>query len=131
MADFAHMAVEDVGGSPTLTPYYSATSTVVDNINSAEIAWLEEEMKVYELKCPKSQDLLQQASEVLPAGVASCYHRSPTPFFVQSELSKGSQVIDVDGNSYIDFHSGYGVMALGHQHPQVVLFYSRSPHILN
>lgn len=115
MTDFASTATDEI----VQTPYYSATATVVSKVNDAELAWLDEEMNFYNKRSPKSAKLLSEASDALPAGVASCYHRSPTPFFVKSGESKGSKVVDADGNRYIDFHSGYGVCSLGHQHPNV------------
>jgi glutamate-1-semialdehyde 2,1-aminomutase len=33
---------------------------------------------------------------------------------------KGSRVWDVDGNEYVDFHNGFGVMVVGHAHPKIV-----------
>lgn len=116
MTDFASTSATD---EVVQASYYSATATVVSKVNDAELAWLDEEMKIYNNRSQKSVKLLSEASDVLPAGVASCYHRSPTPFFVKSEESKGSKVVDADGNRYIDFHSGYGVCSLGHQHPNV------------
>jgi glutamate-1-semialdehyde 2,1-aminomutase len=29
-------------------------------------------------------------------------------------------VVDLDGNEYVDFHNGYGAMAVGHAHPRIV-----------
>src|SRR5207245_6754405 len=40
------------------------------------------------------------------------------PLFVAR--GKGSRVWDVDGNEYVDFHNGFGVMVVGHAHPQIV-----------
>ncbi|MEM6961232.1 MAG: aminotransferase class III-fold pyridoxal phosphate-dependent enzyme, partial [Myxococcota bacterium] len=34
--------------------------------------------------------------------------------------AEGSNVLDVDGNRYVDFTSGFGVAAIGHRHPEVV-----------
>ena len=36
------------------------------------------------------------------------------------DRGKGSHVWDVDGNEYVDFHNGFGVMVVGHAHPAVV-----------
>jgi glutamate-1-semialdehyde 2,1-aminomutase len=36
------------------------------------------------------------------------------------ERGKGSRVWDVDGNEYVDFHNGFGVMVVGHAHPKIV-----------
>ena len=33
---------------------------------------------------------------------------------------KGSHVWDIDGNDYVDYHNGYGVMVMGHAHPKIV-----------
>ena len=128
MTDFSTAA-----DSVVQTPYYSATASVVSKVNQSEVEWLEEEMKYYQRRSPQSVETLSNVCGVLPAGVASCYHRSPTPFFVKSENSKGSKVVDIDGNRYIDFHSGYGVCSLGHQHPKVYLCFSTSftTHIRN
>src|SRR5204862_1136642 len=32
----------------------------------------------------------------------------------------GSHVWDVDGNEYVDFHNGFGVMCVGHANPTIV-----------
>ena len=34
--------------------------------------------------------------------------------------ARGSNVLDVDGNRYVDLTSGFGVAAVGHRHPRVV-----------
>ena len=36
------------------------------------------------------------------------------------DRGKGSRVWDVDGNEYVDFHNGFGVMVVGHAHPKIV-----------
>ena len=41
------------------------------------------------------------------------------PSIVWSE-AEGSNVIDVDGNRYVDLTAGFGVAAVGHRHPRVV-----------
>src|SRR5206468_1652256 len=33
---------------------------------------------------------------------------------------EGSRVWDVDGNEYVDFHNGFGVMCVSHAHPAIV-----------
>ena len=32
----------------------------------------------------------------------------------------GANVWDIDGNGYVDYHNGYGVMVMGHAHPKIV-----------
>src|SRR5207245_1729248 len=43
---------------------------------------------------------------------------APQPIFM--DRGKGSRVWDVDGNEYVDFHNGFGVMVVGHAHPKIV-----------
>ena len=42
----------------------------------------------------------------------------PHPIYVSH--GKGSHVWDIDGNDYVDYHNGYGVMVMGHAHPKIV-----------
>src|SRR5467141_5070265 len=68
---------------------------------------------------PRSHTLWNQAREVMPRGVPSSFQdAAPQPVFV--ERGKGSRVWDVDGNEYVDFHNGFGVMVVGHAHPKIV-----------
>src|SRR5467141_4342657 len=68
---------------------------------------------------PRSHTLWNQAREVMPRGVPSTFQdAAPQPLFV--DRGKGSRVWDVDGNEYVDFHNGFGVMVVGHAHPQIV-----------
>ncbi len=62
---------------------------------------------------PKSARLLQLKSEELPPAAYNL-----TPIFVAE--AHGAQVTDVDGNHYIDFAGGIGVLNVGHTHPKVV-----------
>src|SRR5467141_200685 len=68
---------------------------------------------------PRSHTLWNQAREVMPRGVPSTFQdAAPQPLFV--DRGKGSRVWDVDGNEYVDFHNGFGVMVVGHAHPLIV-----------
>src|ERR1700751_2213273 len=68
---------------------------------------------------PRSHELWNEARAVLPRGVPSSFQdAAPQPVF--ADHGKGSRVWDVDGNEYIDFHNGFGVMVVGHAHPLVV-----------
>lgn len=73
---------------------------------------------------PRSHKLWDEAREVLPRGVPSSFQdAAPQPVFV--ERGRGSRVWDVDANEYVDFHNGFGVMAVGHAHPKIVDAVSR------
>src|SRR6478735_3760041 len=39
------------------------------------------------------------------------------PWPVYLERGAGARVWDVDGNEYLDFHNGFGVMCVGHANP--------------
>ena len=54
----------------------------------------------------------------MPNGVPSSFQENdPWPVYI--ERGKGSRVWDVDGNEYVDFHNGFGVMCIGHANPTV------------
>jgi len=68
---------------------------------------------------PRSLKLWTEAREVMPRGVPSSFQdAAPQPIFV--DRGKGSRVWDLDGNEYVDFHNGFGVMVVGHAHPKIV-----------
>src|SRR6266581_5605507 len=68
---------------------------------------------------PRSRDLWNEAREVLPRGVPSSFQdAAPQPVF--ADHGQGSRVWDADGNEYVDFHNGFGVMVVGHAHPKIV-----------
>src|SRR5256885_3858442 len=73
---------------------------------------------------PRSKELWTEARQVMPRGVPSSFQdASPQPIFM--ERGRGSRVWDVDGNEYVDFHNGFGVMVVGHAHPKIVDAVSR------
>ncbi|HSJ51879.1 MAG TPA: aspartate aminotransferase family protein, partial [Actinomycetota bacterium] len=55
----------------------------------------------------------------LPGGVSSSWQMWP-PHPIYVTRGEGSRIWDLDGNEYVDFHNGYGVMVMGHAHPKVV-----------
>src|SRR5690349_20211220 len=67
----------------------------------------------------RSRGLWEGARDVLPRGVPSSFQdAAPQPVFADHGL--GSRVWDADGNEYVDFHNGFGVMVVGHAHPKIV-----------
>ena len=78
----------------------------------------EKQMKLFEERTPTSRDYFQRASKVMPNGVPSSFQANdPWPVYI--ERGEGAQVWDVDGNGYLDFHNGFGVMCIGHANPKV------------
>ena len=60
----------------------------------------------------------QRAEKVMPNGVPSSFQENdPWPVYI--ERGSGADVWDVDGNQYVDFHNGFGVMCIGHANPIV------------
>jgi len=93
------------------------TARQVSSARVKELTTREEER--FRKARPRSHTLWNQAREVMPRGVPSSFQdAAPQPVFV--ERGKGSRVWDVDGNEYVDFHNGFGVMVVGHAHPKIV-----------
>jgi glutamate-1-semialdehyde 2,1-aminomutase len=67
----------------------------------------------------RSDEAWKKAKEFMPKGVPSSFQDAPPqPVFIHR--GQGSRVWDVDGNEYVDFHNGFGVMVVGHAHPLIV-----------
>src|SRR5215208_6083689 len=66
----------------------------------------------------RSHDYFERAHRVMPGGVPSSFQRNhPWPTYI--ERGDGAYVWDVDGNEYVDFHNGFGVMCVGHANPTI------------
>ena len=66
-----------------------------------------------EIPGPKSRALMERRHRAVTSGVGIA-----TPMFV--EEAKGALLTDVDGNTFIDFGGGIGVMNIGHANGRVV-----------
>jgi glutamate-1-semialdehyde 2,1-aminomutase len=67
----------------------------------------------------RSKELFERAKMLMPGGVNSPVRAfEPYPFFTKQ--AKGSRLIDVDGNEYIDYCLAYGALILGHANPEVI-----------
>jgi glutamate-1-semialdehyde 2,1-aminomutase len=95
------------------------TTTSASAIDRKRIEELtKQQMKTFEERTPGSRDYFQRASKVMPNGVPSSFQANdPWPVYI--ERGEGATVIDVDGNNYLDFHNGFGVMCIGHANPTV------------
>jgi 4-aminobutyrate aminotransferase len=62
---------------------------------------------------PKARELLRKDAKYISPSYTRSY-----PAVIES--AKGAWVNDVDGNVFLDFSSGIGVVATGHCHPEVV-----------
>src|SRR5690606_23906439 len=68
----------------------------------------------------ESKKLLERASKVLAGGVSSEFRKYNHPHAIFYKEAKGSKIVDVDGNEYLDFTLSQGPLILGHSHPRVL-----------
>ena len=73
----------------------------------------------YLSRTPGSKALYERACKVLPGGVASNGKYLP-PYPIYMIGGQGAELVDVDGNKYVDLLMGGGVHILGHS-PAIVL----------
>lgn len=74
------------------------------------------------MKTELSQKLFEKANDLFPGGVNSPVRAfkgvGGTPRFIAR--AKGSHIVDVDGNDYVDYVLSWGPMIVGHCHPEVM-----------
>jgi 4-aminobutyrate aminotransferase / (S)-3-amino-2-methylpropionate transaminase / 5-aminovalerate transaminase len=66
-----------------------------------------------EIPGPKSRELMARRHNAVSSALGIA-----TPMFAKE--AKGALLTDVDGNTFIDFGGGIGVLNVGHAHPRVV-----------
>jgi glutamate-1-semialdehyde 2,1-aminomutase len=95
-------------------------ATVSQTIDRARVRELTERERAKLLaRTEGSQAYFDRARAVMPRGVPSSFQAAdPCPIYLSH--GEGSRVWDVDGNEYVDFHNGFGVMCVGHAHPAIV-----------
>jgi glutamate-1-semialdehyde 2,1-aminomutase len=97
----------------------TATSPAAARIDRDRVAALtERERAIHRDRTAGSARMFERAGTVMPGGVPSQFQKSdPWPVYV--ERGAGARVWDVDGNEYLDFHNGFGVMCVGHANPVI------------
>jgi glutamate-1-semialdehyde 2,1-aminomutase len=95
-------------------------ATVHETIDRARLSELiERERGKLLARTEGSQRYYERALGVMPRGVPSSFQAAdPRPIYLSH--GEGSHVWDVDGNEYVDFHNGFGVMCVGHANPAIV-----------
>jgi glutamate-1-semialdehyde 2,1-aminomutase len=77
---------------------------------------------VARLRSEASRALFARAERVLVEGVSSPSrgpaHFSPYPLFMRH--GEGAEIVDVDGNRYVDIMMAFGALIHGHSHPRLV-----------
>ncbi|MDP9235014.1 MAG: aminotransferase class III-fold pyridoxal phosphate-dependent enzyme, partial [Actinomycetota bacterium] len=75
-----------------------------------------------ELSRAISERLFHEARTLMPGGVSSPVRSfsavGADPFFVAS--GSGAEIVDVDGNRYIDLVQSWGALLFGHANEQIV-----------
>ena len=76
----------------------------------------------WEAATPRSRELFQRASRVLPGGMLSPVRGASAfePYPIYMDHGEGAYLFDVDGNRYLDLMLGLGPIILGHNPPSVV-----------
>src|SRR3954453_20595716 len=92
----------------------------MSEIDPKRVAALSEaEQEKFRNRTAASAATYKRALEVMPNGVPSSFQvNDPWPVYL--ERGRGSRVWDVDGNEYVDFHNGFGVMCVSHANPTIV-----------
>lgn len=70
-------------------------------------------IKTDTLPGPKAQEILKRREEAIPGAIRCIY-----PCVI--ERGEGAMVEDVDGNTFLDWIGGVGVLNLGYSHPKVI-----------
>ncbi len=69
-----------------------------------------------------SEELFERAQRVIPGGVDSPVRAfggvGGTPIFI--ERGEGAELIDADGNRYVDLIQSWGALLFGHAHPEIL-----------
>ncbi|MGA5536361.1 aspartate aminotransferase family protein [Mycolicibacterium nivoides] len=78
--------------------------------------------EAFNVRTPNTSALFERAKRSIPGGAGSTARLprngwNPSPLFMAE--GTGSRLVDVDGNTYIDYLLGLGPMILGHRHPGV------------
>src|SRR5947209_7248185 len=81
-----------------------------------------------ERRIVNSENLFQKARQLMPGGVSSPVRAfaavGGTPLFIRE--GEGCRVLDVDGNSYVDYVASYGPLIAGHANERVVAALSKA-----
>ncbi|HUR42736.1 MAG TPA: aminotransferase class III-fold pyridoxal phosphate-dependent enzyme [Aestuariivirga sp.] len=84
------------------------------DINTA----LDEAIAQFTAKRPKTAALHARAAKVMPGGnTRTILYTAPFP--IRAESAKGSEIIDIDGNRYLDLVGEYSAGIYGHSHPRI------------
>jgi glutamate-1-semialdehyde 2,1-aminomutase len=86
---------------------------------AAGSAVLERELRAFESRTPRSRDRFGRALDVFPGGDTriATFH---APYPVTIERGQRIDIVDIDGNEYLDFLLNYTSLITGHRHSAVM-----------
>src|SRR5689334_15441351 len=104
-----------------------AHSNTVDSRQNADIIYmlsmtsldLEPRERSVQRKTAGSLRRFQRAQRSLAGGVSSGLRRLARPYPLYFAVGSGAQVVDVDGNHYLDYGLAWGPLILGHSPPEI------------
>ncbi len=109
---------ETIGSSETARSGPDALTARAVKLYESELAKLVD-------ATPRSRALFERACKSMPLGVASSFQAGhPYPIYLAS--GDGAEVVDVDDHRYIDYHNGFGSVAVGHAHPAIAAAIERA-----
>jgi glutamate-1-semialdehyde 2,1-aminomutase len=80
---------------------------------------LDQAIAQYVAKRPKTAEMHERASAVMPGGNTRTVLFSK-PFPIRIDKAEGCQLTDIDGHSYIDLVGEYSAGIFGHSHPRIL-----------
>jgi glutamate-1-semialdehyde 2,1-aminomutase len=88
-------------------------------VTSSAAAVLDRERQEFERRTPRSRDRFQRAVQAFPGGDtrAATFH---PPYPIALDRAERIDLVDLDGNHYLDFLQNYTSLVLGHRHPAVM-----------
>ena len=92
-------------------PRPDARAEAADGLGRTPEQW--DQMSEYELPGPSSTELIKRRDAAVPAAVFNT-----APIFVAE--GSGAELVDVDGNRFIDLAGGLGVLNVGRNNPRVM-----------
>ena len=96
-----------------------------DRVSARAAELYRRELEALVERTPASAMLYERARRSMPLGVTSSF-QAAEPYPVYLSRGHGAEVWDVDGHRYVDFHNGFGSMAVGHAHPAVTAAVERA-----
>ena len=104
-----------IGGSRLRSNMKAAGKSAASDVERVKHSILQ----TYRQRTPGSADHYSRGSKALAGGTTGNLRYFP-PYPLYFASASGSEIVDVDGNHYVDCFLGNGPLLLGHRHPAIV-----------